>query len=53
MSPDTCRLPGCENAPGEQDRDDYRTRSFCSVQHDVKYEHVRADAAQAEREAGL
>ena len=45
MSRDTCRLPSCDREPGEQDRDDYRSRSFCSVQCETKYEHARADPA--------
>lgn len=47
MSRDTCRLPGCENAPGEQERDDYRASSFCSAEHEVKFDHLRDDARDA------
>lgn len=53
MSSDTCRLPSCDREPGEQDRDDYRSASFCSVQHEVKYDHIRADAADVAREEGI
>jgi len=52
MSRDTCRMPNCEAEPGDQtDRDDYRTSMFCSVQHDVKYEHLKADARDAKADA--
>lgn len=50
MSRDTCKMPNCDREPGAQDgRDDYRTRKFCSVQCETKYEHLRADARDAER----
>jgi hypothetical protein len=45
---DTCRMPGCDRPPGQQDRDDYRQR-FCSIQCDVKMEHLKADARDARR----
>jgi hypothetical protein len=47
MTRNECKMPGCDRAPGEQDRDDYRTRFFCSVQHEVKYDHLKADAEDA------
>ena len=42
-------MPNCDNPPGEQDRDDYRAGRFCSVQCDVKYDHLKADARDARR----
>lgn len=51
MTRDSCRLPGCDRTPGEQDREDYRSRSFCSVQCEVKYDHLKADAEDAKRAA--
>lgn len=50
MTRDTCRMPNCQNEPGSQDRDDYRTTRFCSVECDVKYDHLKADARDARRE---
>lgn len=50
MTRDVCRYPSCDNGPGEQDRDDYDARRFCSVPCQLKYEHVRADARDARRE---
>jgi len=44
-----CKLPSCDNSVGLQDRDDYRDGSFCCIQHEVKYEHVRMDAQDAQR----
>ena len=44
MTRDTCKMPNCDREPGEQDRDDYRTSRFCSVECDVKYDHLKADA---------
>ena len=38
-----CKLPGCDREAGSQDRDDYRQRSFCSVQHEVKWDDVKDD----------
>jgi len=49
MTRDTCRLPTCDNSPGEQDRDDYNSRMFCSVRCELKYDHIKADARDAER----
>jgi len=46
---DTCKRSTCSNPVGQQDRDDYRSGSFCSVQCEVKYEHVKADARDARR----
>jgi len=51
----TCKRPTCTNQVGEQDRDDYQINRFCSVQCDVKHQHIKADARDAkesvEREA--
>ena len=43
MTRDTCKMPNCDREPGEQDRDDYRTSRFCSVECDVKYDHIMSD----------
>jgi len=32
---------------GQQDRDDYRDTTFCSIQCEVKLEHIKADAMDA------
>jgi hypothetical protein len=48
---DTCRMPDCDRPPGQQDRDDYRARRFCSVQCETKHDHLQADAADARRAA--
>jgi len=48
MSRDVCKMPGCDREPGTQDDGStYRTRWFCSVKHDLKYEHLKADADDA------
>jgi len=48
MSADTCRLPGCDQPPGYEDDDDpYRSARFCCIFHEVKYEHLKADAEDA------
>jgi hypothetical protein len=49
MNRDECRCPGCDNEPGQQDQEDYRRGSFCSVKCDVKYDHLKADARDARR----
>jgi hypothetical protein len=49
MSRDTCRYPSCDREPGQQDRDGYRTRSFCSARCEVRYDHLKADARDAQR----
>ncbi|AFH22142.1 hypothetical protein OSG_eHP18_00160 [environmental Halophage eHP-18] len=48
--PDECKYPSCSREVGQQDRDDYRARSFCSVQCETKHEHIKADARDARRE---
>jgi hypothetical protein len=50
MTRDECRLPGCDRAPGQQAREDYRDGRFCSIQHETKFDHLKADARDA-REA--
>ena len=50
-SRDTCRYPSCDRAPGQQDREDYRAGRFCSVQCEVRFEHIQADAREAARDA--
>jgi len=45
----TCKYPSCSNEVGQQDRDDYKRSTFCSVQCMTKYEHVKADARDAQR----
>jgi hypothetical protein len=44
----TCKYPTCSNDVGQQDRDDYRKRTFCSIQHEVKYDHLKMDAKDAQ-----
>lgn len=44
-----CRYLTCDNPRGMQDRDDYRSNTFCSVQCELKHEHVKADARDARR----
>jgi hypothetical protein len=43
MTRDTCRYPSCSREPGQQDRDDYRSRRFCSVQCETKFDHIKSD----------
>ena len=45
--PDECRNPSCSNDP----RGSSGSRRFCSIPCKVKFEHVRADAQEAERDA--
>jgi len=50
MTRDTCRLPNCEREPASADTAiQYRKRQFCSPTCDVKYDHIKADARDAER----
>jgi len=44
-----CKYPTCSNSVGLQDRDDYRDSTFCCIQHEVKFEHVRMDALDAKQ----
>jgi len=48
MTRDTCRYPSCSNTPGAQDRDDYKS-VFCSIQCETKWDHIKADARDADR----
>lgn len=43
-----CKYPTCTNGVGQQDRDDYRDTTFCSIQCEVKLEHIKADAQDAQ-----
>lgn len=45
-----CNYPQCDREVGTQDRDDYNTRKYCSIQHETKWEHVKADAKEAKRD---
>jgi len=48
----TCRLPGCDNEPRGRELGvvGFAAR-FCSTGCELKYEHVREDARDAERAA--
>jgi hypothetical protein len=49
----TCRYPSCdEQARGSDGVTDASGGKFCSPQCELKYEHVKADAEDARREAG-
>jgi len=41
-----CKHWRCESEPGEQE--EYESDKFCSLQCAMKYEHIRADARDAE-----
>jgi len=49
MVRDTCRAYSCDNEPGEQDRDDYDDRRYCSVQCQTKDEKRRHEAREVRR----
>lgn len=52
MTRDTCRLPGCDRPPGYEDADDpYNSARYCSIFHEVKYDHLKDDARDAARDA--
>ena len=52
MSRDTCKYPSCDREPGQEGNPvGYHTGRFCSAAHAVKYDHLKADARQAERDA--
>ena len=51
MTRATCRNHGCGRAPGQQDREDYNARRFCSIQCETAHEHIVADARDARRAA--
>ena len=42
MANKTCRMPGCD-----REREEGR---YCSTEHQVKYEHIKADADEARYE---
>ena len=42
-----CKMPGCDNRRGMKDRDDYKSRSVCSVKCEVRLDHLRDDARDA------
>lgn len=46
MTRDTCRLPNCDREPRGEGADLHAAR-FCSPQCEVKYDHLKADAAEA------
>lgn len=48
MTRDTCRRPTCDRDAGTDDGN-YNARKFCSAKCEVKFEHIRADARDAER----
>jgi len=45
----TCKYPTCSNDVGQQDRDDYQRRFYCSIQCQTKLEHIKMDAKDAQR----
>jgi len=46
----TCKYPSCDQDAGQEETDsNYRSGRFCSVAHDVKYDHLVADARDAQR----
>ena len=48
MGRDTCRMPGCEDEPRDDGQDAFANK-FCSTKHELKYEHIKADAEDARR----
>ena len=44
-----CKRSTCSNPVGQQDRDDYRDSTFCSIQCETKHEHIKQDAEDAKR----
>jgi len=44
----TCKYPTCSNDVGQQDRDDYKDSTFCSIVCQTKFEHVKMDAKDAQ-----
>jgi len=49
MTRDTCRAYSCDNEPGTQDRDDYDSSRYCSIQCQTKDEKRRQEAREAKR----
>jgi hypothetical protein len=48
---DECRAHACTTPPGTQDRDDYNSRLFCSVQCETKHDKLRDEARDAKMAA--
>ena len=51
MTRETCRYPSCDNEVGKVTDNEflYRESKFCSPTCDVKYDHLKADARDAQR----
>lgn len=49
MSRDVCKLPSCDRTTGQQKDRQYRKGSFCCMKHEVKFEHLKADARDAKQ----
>lgn len=50
----SCNYPGCDRETGQDGNPvAYRTRRFCSLRHDIKFDHLESDAQDAERSAKL
>lgn len=50
MGDDTCKMPGCdENRRGLEDAQDGFAANFCCKKHELRYEHIKADAEDARR----
>lgn len=58
----TCRMPGCDNESRSRGDLEYEYEDgdkasrvstfgakFCSLEHELKYEHIKADAEDAKR----
>jgi hypothetical protein len=45
MGRDNCRMPGCDNDP--RPNAGAYSRKFCSDEHEVKFDHLKADADEA------
>lgn len=43
----TCKYPTCSNPVGQQDREDYRSNKFCSIQCDVTHDKRKMEAKEA------
>jgi hypothetical protein len=50
MAKNDCRMPNChKKARGRGDGLDGFAGSFCSTSHELKYEHIKADAEDSRR----
>jgi len=50
MTVSECKYPSCDNEVGQQPESrQYKHRSFCSVECEVKHDHIKADARDAKR----